>query len=443
MLHDNWGDGPGSSVFTSLAADAWEKLSALVGADRVKPQRWVPTLMDAPTQPAVDDQTYLWAYGTGPGWNPTTLKWIVESQNYAQNGSRAVFQQLFGSWLWEWNAADSLLRAVLASAGHGLVSAWGSSRGISPEWHFHQMAMGETIGFGTRLTQNGVYDNNAPSNPLAALMGDPTLRMHVVAPPRNMAASPGAAGGVTLTWTASTDPDVVGYTVYRKAGGNWTRVSGGSYVRATSFTDPAGSYGVDAYMVRAVKPEDTGYGGVSKYYNASQGVFVNTASPWGYWASSDWVSGGNWQGVYGSEGYAMAGNATTVSSAVLSVGGAATTTWSDPSSDPRALRRPDSAQRVAAAYEAPTSFTVDLNFSDTDTHLVSLYFLDWDAMGRNQRVEVLDPVTSQSIFQVDVGNFATGVYYSLNISGSVRLRISSLTPGTSAVLSGIFLDPGW
>ena len=44
-------------------------------------------------------------------------------------------------------------------------------------------------------------------------MGDPTLRMHIVAPPSALLVSTGS-GGVNLTWNASPNT-VVGYHVYR------------------------------------------------------------------------------------------------------------------------------------------------------------------------------------------------------------------------------------
>ena len=84
--------------------------------------------------------------------------------------------------------------------------------------------MGDPIGYSARLTQNnnGFYTNHV--NRLQrgvhiALMGDPTLRMHPVAPPADVRANP-VPGSVRLTWTPSTD-NVAGYHVYRGAVGVW------------------------------------------------------------------------------------------------------------------------------------------------------------------------------------------------------------------------------
>ena len=64
------------------------------------------------------------------------------------------------------------------------------------------MGLGETIGFSTLATQNntGNYDfNNFPGIVSIGLMGDPTLRMHIVAPPRPPWSSPPtSSNGVNL-----------------------------------------------------------------------------------------------------------------------------------------------------------------------------------------------------------------------------------------------------
>jgi len=53
---------------------------------------------------------------------------------------------------------NNLLRAQLGTTNYTLTSVWASR----PNWMFHHMALGETIGFSTRVTQNnsGLYDGN-------------------------------------------------------------------------------------------------------------------------------------------------------------------------------------------------------------------------------------------------------------------------------------------
>ena len=125
---------------------------------------------------------------------------------------KAVFTLMFGSWLGDWDSEDDLQRSILATPSYGLTCAW-SGR---PHWFLQHMALGAPIGFSTRLTQNnrldGLYhnqQNNGASQIHIALMGDPTLRMHVVAPPTHLTATR-TGSDLELRWQGS-DDTVVGY----------------------------------------------------------------------------------------------------------------------------------------------------------------------------------------------------------------------------------------
>src|SRR5262249_50913636 len=157
--------------------------------------------------------------------------------------------------------------APLASASYTLACAWAGL----PHWFFHHMALGETIGFSARVTQNlggrlyvdGVNDEAGKVH--IALMGDPTLRMHPVGPVANLAANASGSQMVILRWTPSND-SVLGYHVYRAATslGPFIRLTG-SLISGATFTDSAAPAGANVYMVRAVKLETTPSG---SYYNS-------------------------------------------------------------------------------------------------------------------------------------------------------------------------------
>ena len=141
------------------------------------------------------------------------------------------------------------------------------------------MALGEVIGYAARLTQNngvgGLYQNQLNScagQTHIALMGDPTLRMHVVAPVGNITGSTNS-GGLSLSWTASSD-SVLGYHVYAatNSSGPFTRLTS-KPVTALIYTDT--SSGASSYMVRTVKLETSASG---TYYNLSQGAFLDAAA---------------------------------------------------------------------------------------------------------------------------------------------------------------------
>ena len=178
---------------------------------------------------------------------------------------------LFGSWLGDWDSEDDLQRAVLATQSYGLACAW-SGR---PHWFLQHMALGAPIGYSTLLTQNnreGLYRNemnNGAGQIHVALMGDPTLRMHVVAPPTGLEAK-SAGADLELVWeSAGSATD--GYNVYRadKPHGPYARLNA-MPVKGTSFVakDPSPA---STYMVRALRLETSGSG---TYYNLSQGSFV-------------------------------------------------------------------------------------------------------------------------------------------------------------------------
>ncbi|MGH7969128.1 MAG: cellulase N-terminal Ig-like domain-containing protein, partial [Limisphaerales bacterium] len=192
------------------------------------------------------------------------------------NDVQAVFTLLFGSWLGDFDAKDNIMRGVLALPSYGLTCAW-SGR---PHWFMHHMALGMPIGFSARLTQNngptGLYQNeqnSAAGQIHIALMGDPTLRMHVVAPPSNLTASTNG-GSITLNWAPSSD-SALGYHVYRAAGtnGSFARLTTAP-IQGTSYVD-AGAPASANYMVRAVKLETSASG---TYYNASQGAFLGAVA---------------------------------------------------------------------------------------------------------------------------------------------------------------------
>lgn len=256
----------------AFAASGWRNLSGFFSPDSVstigEEGLWIPSLTT---------NAFLCAYGCGPG-SYTSIGGLGNSDKYHdgvttelyRHDAKAVFTMLFGSWLGDWDSEDNFQRAALALPSYGLTCVC-SGR---PHWFMHHMAMGDPIGYSTRLTQNngpnGLYrnqQNNCAQSIHIALMGDPTLRLHTVAPPSSLTCATG--DHASLTWEPSSD-EVVGYNVYRakNPGGPYSRITSRP-VTVTALLDNTGSVG-DSYMVRAVKLEKTPTG---SYYNASEGVF--------------------------------------------------------------------------------------------------------------------------------------------------------------------------
>lgn len=138
------------------------------------------------------------------------------------------------------------------------------------------MGLGETIGYSTRLTLNNTtlyqtQENDFTRAVYIALMGDPTLRLEPIAPAANLNATPGL-GQVTLNWSDSPEPNLVGYHVYRanSPNGPFTRLTSNPLMQV-SYIDsnvPAGTY---TYMVRAVALVTNPSG---SYFDPSEGIFA-------------------------------------------------------------------------------------------------------------------------------------------------------------------------
>ncbi|MDW8157840.1 MAG: hypothetical protein RML72_03055, partial [Bacteroidia bacterium] len=273
LIDANFGamDGP----ITHFIANGLRNFSAFFGADSIKQLDWFTTL---------NNNSYLWAYGFGAG-SFTSASGVGNTNQFASTPTQAVFTLLFGSYFGDWDSNNNLLRAPLASNTHALTCAWAGR----PYWVLHHMAMGECIGYSTRLTQNNgpithpilpwLYDHAAfPRGVHIALMGDPTLRMHIVPPPSNLVVTATNNNRhATLNWQASSDPNVLGYYVYRydTAQKKYVRISN-NLITSTTFTDTLPYAGHNSYMVRAYKLEESASG---TYYNLSQGIFGNINLP--------------------------------------------------------------------------------------------------------------------------------------------------------------------
>jgi autotransporter-associated beta strand protein len=227
-------------------------------------------------------KSYLMGYGNGGGsWD--TASTVGNSADFGLKTSRVVFTSLFGSYFGDWDVANNFMRAPLAGNATGdslgLTCFWGGR----PNRVNHQMGMGETAGYCMRVSHNsaqaggGGYTPNIYAGVHCGLLGDPSLRLHAVEPPRNLSAS-SANTQVTLAWSASSEANLLGYLVYRAdtAVGPFTRLTASPQAE-TAYTDA----GVTAdqsytYLVRTLKLE-TSPGGT--YENPSVGSLVTlTAS---------------------------------------------------------------------------------------------------------------------------------------------------------------------
>ena len=175
------------------------------------------------------------------------------------------------------------------------------------------------------------------------------------------------------------------------------------------------------------------------------GVFLDsTSSPTPTATASflqqDTTTQGSWVGTYGAQGYDIISGPTSLpANDTVTSKGESTYTWTTTSTDPRALQVPGSTNRVAAVWYSSTSFTVDVNLGDGQTHDLELYFLDWDSKGRSEQVQISDAGTGTVLDTETISSFTNGVYLDWKVSGNLVITITR-TAGANAVLNGVFLD---
>ena len=140
----------------------------------------------------------------------------------------------------------------------------------------------------------------------------------------------------------------------------------------------------------------------------------------------DTTTQGNWIGTYGTQGYDVIGNAASLPSyATVTPAGQSNYTWTTTTTDPRALQVPAASSRIAAAWYSATSFTVDVNLTDGQTHDLELYFLDWDNTGRAEQVQISDAPTGAVLDTETISSFHSGVYLDWAVSGNLLITITS------------------
>lgn len=158
--------------------------------------------------------------------------------------------------------------------------------------------------------------------------------------------------------------------------------------------------------------------------------------------SSDTTTSGSWIGNYGAEGGMTSPGGQLPIPSYVRVSGYKNypLSWSTSTSDLRALQKSSGSGRFAGAWHNTNDFYLMLQFQDDATHQVSLYFVDYDRAGREQRLEILDQSTGNRIEEATISDFGNGVWVSYNLSGRVSIKVTRLA-GPNAVLSGVFFDP--
>lgn len=251
LIDDNFGFFGGEAFATS----GWRNFSTLVGYENIEEKEYFETLSKEP---------YMWAYACGGGWYQGAGG-VGSTDDFANRGSKAIFNIIFGSYFGDWDVENSFLRAPLATS-HGLMNVWAGR----PHWHFYPLSIGHTIGSATRMTQNntGGYVTNYFYNMVhIALMGDPTLRMdYGLTQPKFVSVTSVDKARVTVKW-AKVAGNTEGYHIYRATmlAGQFEQITQ-EPVKDTSFVDVTPLIDTNVYQVRAVAKSGAPF---ASYYNTS------------------------------------------------------------------------------------------------------------------------------------------------------------------------------
>ncbi|MDQ6676228.1 MAG: hypothetical protein M3Z09_02910 [Acidobacteriota bacterium] len=330
---------------------------------------------------------------------------------------------------------------IIDGAGSQLpnLNRWGdySSMSIDPVddctfWYTNQYLQSSgTYNWNTRIANfkfpgcnsNTSADFSASAAPASQTVnaGAPAISYSVTVTPAGGFNSPVAFGvsGLPPGATASFSPSSL------------TGIGSSTLKIATTTATPAGTFPLTI----------TATGGSAVHTAFVSLTVINSTPPSGTAAfvAMDTATQGNWRSAYGSDGYTVVNDSTNYPAyAQVVVTGESNYTWAASTTDVRALqKRAPATDRIAATWFAPSPFTIDINFTDGQTHQVSLFLLDWDSGGRAETVDILDANTGALFDSRPVSSFANGKYLVWNLSGHVKARVTR-TGSSNAVVSGLF-----
>jgi len=269
--------GSFTGLAEGFAQNGYRNFTAFFGPDAVNQVDYWTTLN-------AEGEDYLWSYGCGSG-SYTSVGGLdagtsLTSAELSDGFNNSTFTMLFGSYFGDYDITNNLMRTAIAN-GRTLSCSWAAR----PNWHYHNMAMGENIGYSTKISQDpdsdyisltlGTGDSFITGEGVhVAQLGDPSLRLYYVTSPGDVTVVNDDKSAI-LSWVASADGAIDGYNVYRRTEGElWVKVNT-EIITETEFTDATvagpGDY---EYLVKSVKLKTNGSG---TFYNESLGQIGTTS----------------------------------------------------------------------------------------------------------------------------------------------------------------------
>lgn len=235
----------------ALGQNGIRNFSPLVGPENIAYDTWTE----------VFDSSYLWYYGAGGNNVRNGQSWVFNTIDF-----QAVFTLWFSSYVGDYGLENNFMKAALGS-GTVLTAGWAGA----PHWHLHSMGMGYPIGYATVQSQNNdtIYTADYfPRGVHVNLLGDPTLKGYVVAPPNALIAVE-QDGKIDLSWLPSPEAQD-GYYVYRRLENEPYSLIDSTEANTLFYRDDNPVIGEpNEYLVRAAKLETTPSG---SFVNLSAGT---------------------------------------------------------------------------------------------------------------------------------------------------------------------------
>ncbi len=252
IIDDNFGTMSGEA----FASSGWKSFAPIIGDSNI---------IEDDIQTRCSGESFMYSYGCGPG-SYESCGGVLTSGALSTDSLRTVINMLFGSYFGDWDSPNNLMRSMIAQ-GTALTTCW-SGR---PHWYLHHLALGENIGYSQRRVQNntGMYYSSSFDNGIQiALMGDPTVRAHMIVPPKNVRATY-LKPQVLIQWDTILNEGIVGYKIYKKnEAGIYEAISPLIVNSNRYYYNCVRDIGIDTFIVKSIRLESSASG---TYYNSSIG----------------------------------------------------------------------------------------------------------------------------------------------------------------------------
>ena len=157
-----------------------------------------------------------------------------------------------------------------------------------------------------------------------------------------------------------------------------------------------------------------------------------------HYVTTDTSAQGTWMGAYGKDGFSLAGdNQSLPTYASMTLQSQASWMWAASTTDTRALLNSTGTGRLAATWYNLSTFSLDVNVTDGQTHQIALYAVDWDNKGRAETIQVVDGQSGAMLDSRSIFGFTNGTYVVWTISGHVKFVVTN-SAGPNAVINGVF-----